>query len=50
MIFSANDAQDGWDGTHNGEEVPIGTYVYTIKAETIDGVKYDKSGKIALIR
>ncbi len=50
MIFSSNDAQDGWDGTHNGEEVPIGTYVYTIKAETIDGVKYDKSGKIALIR
>ena len=50
MIFSSNDAENGWDGTHNGEEVPIGTYVYTIKAETLDGLKYDKSGKIALIR
>ncbi|MCW8898228.1 MAG: PKD domain-containing protein [Flavobacteriales bacterium] len=50
MIFSSNDAENGWNGTHNGEEVPVGTYVYTIKAETIDGLKYDKSGKIALIR
>jgi gliding motility-associated-like protein len=50
VIFSSNDALKGWDGTHNGQEVPLGTYVYTIKAETIDGIKYEKSGKVALIR
>ncbi|PIZ05902.1 MAG: hypothetical protein COY57_04825, partial [Flavobacteriales bacterium CG_4_10_14_0_8_um_filter_32_5] len=50
VIFISDDEEKGWDGTHKGEPVPLGTYVYTVKAETIDGVKYEKSGKVALIR
>jgi len=49
-IFTANDETKGWDGTADGENVPIGVYVYAIKGITIDGEVYEKSGKIALIR
>jgi gliding motility-associated-like protein len=50
VIFSSGDESEGWDGTHKGENVPVGVYVYAIKAETTDGKTYEKSGKIALIR
>ena len=49
-IFISNREDLGWDGTHNDKEEPVGVYVYTVKAITIDGKAYSKSGKVTLIR
>jgi len=49
-IFQTNDQEKGWDGTENGSEVPVGVYVYTIKAINLNGDSFDYSGKINLFR
>jgi gliding motility-associated-like protein len=49
-IFKTNDQEIGWDGTDNGSEVPVGVYVYTIKATNMDGETFDYSGRINLFR
>jgi len=50
VIFTSTDAAIGWDGTHKGKDVPVGVYVYTVTAKTIDEQEYEKSGKVTLIR
>jgi gliding motility-associated-like protein len=49
-IFKTTDQEIGWDGTDNGSEVPIGVYVYTIKATNFEGETFDYSGRINLFR
>ncbi len=49
-IFQTTDQEVGWDGTENGSEVPVGVYVYTIKATNLDGETFDYSGRINLFR
>jgi gliding motility-associated-like protein len=46
-LFLTRDSDDGWDGTHEGQELPTGTYYYVIKIE--DRVQFRK-GFINLIR
>ena len=50
LIFESNQQENGWDGTHRGQDVPVGVYVYTVKATTIEGTEHEKSGQISLIR
>lgn len=41
----------GWNGrTPSGNEVPEGTYFYTLKADGIDGRHYDLHGAFTLVR
>ncbi len=40
----------GWDGTHNGDEAPEGTYVYVIDVVYANGEKRQATGSITLIR
>lgn len=49
-VFETTDITKGWDGTYNGNDLPTGVYFYVIKANGIDGVKYNKKGTINLIR
>jgi gliding motility-associated-like protein len=49
-IFQTTAQEVGWDGTENGSDVPVGVYVYTIKATNIDGETFDSSGRINLFR
>ena len=39
-----------WDGEINGEEAPIGVYVYVIEVEFIDGVTLTYRGDITVVR
>jgi gliding motility-associated-like protein len=50
LVFSSNEQDKGWDGIYQGERQPVGDYVYTIKATTIDGERYSFSGDVTLIR
>ncbi len=49
-IFHTTVPGEGWDGTYKGVEQPVGSYVWTIEAETIDGKLYKKTGEVILIR
>ncbi|MGM0649582.1 MAG: gliding motility-associated C-terminal domain-containing protein [Bacteroidota bacterium] len=44
--FNYNDPDNQWNGTHNGKELPFGTYVYILELDNKDTYK----GTITLIR
>ncbi len=50
MIFSTNRQDDGWDGTVNGKDQPVGTYVWTLKVEDVLGNIHEKKGTATLLR
>jgi len=50
QIFTSDDPTFGWDGTHNGTPEINGVYVYSVVAEGTDGKKFDRSGKVTLVR
>lgn len=51
VIYESNDLSFQWGGTgKDGQLLPEGVYVYTIKATGYDGSKLSKSGSITLIK
>jgi len=49
QMFSTNDPAVCWDGTFQGQNVGVGTYVYYIRAVTACGIT-EKKGTVVLIR
>jgi gliding motility-associated-like protein len=49
-VFTTTDIKVKWDGSFNGEKMPIGTYVWYIDAQTYDGEKVQQKGNITLLR
>ena len=45
-----NDRNSGWDGTTNGKNAEMGTYVYTVVVDFSDGTSKIYNGSISLIR
>lgn len=50
LLFETNNPDEGWDGTHNGNLVPLGAYIYWIKATGTDGKDFFLKGTISVIR
>ena len=50
VVFETTDPSIGWDGKKNGDYQPAGIYTFTLKATTINGKSYKKSGDVTLIR
>ncbi|MBC9813475.1 gliding motility-associated C-terminal domain-containing protein [Crocinitomicaceae bacterium CZZ-1] len=50
LIFETNDYTVGWDGTHKGENAPVGVYTWTFVVEMGNGQIVKKSGDVTLIR
>ncbi|MCO6500128.1 MAG: PKD domain-containing protein, partial [Vicingus serpentipes] len=50
LIYEGFTDQDGWDGKWKGKIQPNTDYVVVIKATTVDGVSYNESNSISLIR
>ena len=50
LIFESADQAKGWDGTRNGVEQPVGVYVYTLIAVTLDDEKHSIKGDVTLLR
>ncbi len=48
-LYESTDANEGWDGTYMGNNVPDGVYVYLVEAEAW-GKKYRYYGTITLLR
>ncbi|WP_212001227.1 gliding motility-associated C-terminal domain-containing protein [Chitinophaga sp. HK235] len=50
LVFSSKDLHQGWDGTMNGQNQPVGVYVYIVKATMQDGSVVTKKGNVTLMR
>ncbi|TVR81943.1 MAG: hypothetical protein EA412_02235 [Chitinophagaceae bacterium] len=52
VYFNQNllNTSNGWDGTHKGTPSPMGSYVYHIKVEYLNGNYREKTGNVLLIR
>ena len=54
IIFYTENPTEGWDGTFNGKDAPIGVYVYRINYQGLNGegikVKKKMLGTVTLIR
>ncbi len=54
LIFETSDINEGWDGTYRGKEQEMGTYIYYVRAETMQyrDVKeiVELQGDVTLVR
>ncbi len=49
LIFESNNVTNQWDGTHLGQKVPQGSYVYKVIAKGIVGKQTTKDGTVNLV-
>jgi gliding motility-associated-like protein len=47
---NSTSATDGWDGTNNGRQAPMDTYVYKMEVTYFDGTTQNKTGTVTLMR
>ena len=50
LIFESNDMQVGWDGTYQGQPVQDGVYTWALTVQSSEGINYQYTGHVALIR
>jgi len=50
LIFESDDPEIGWDGNWKNKLMPVGDYVYTVSATTIDGKTYEFTGSVSIIK
>lgn len=50
LIFETNDQAEGWNGTYNGTEQPIGVFVWVVDVEMLNGKVVRKTGDVTLLR
>lgn len=50
VIFVSYAQANGWDGTRDGIEQPVGVYAYTVHAVTPDLTEHYLDGKVTLVR
>jgi len=50
LIYESRDINKGWDGTVDGEEAPLGSYVYTIRFVDAKGNEHRRKGTVTLIK
>ncbi|MBL7923219.1 MAG: gliding motility-associated C-terminal domain-containing protein [Bacteroidia bacterium] len=49
LIFESSNANERWDGTFQGQKVPMGTYVYKVTASSPNGMRQNKEGNLNVI-
>jgi gliding motility-associated-like protein len=50
LVYSSTDINEQWDGTHNGEALERGVYIYMIVFTDMNNKVHHKNGTITLIR
>jgi gliding motility-associated-like protein len=50
LIFFSDDQSVGWDGKYKGDPQPLGVYVYTLKAISLNNIEHTLKGDFSLIR
>ena len=50
LIFESDDQAIGWDGTKDGVDQPVGVYIFTVIAVTLDDEQHTIKGDVTLLR
>ncbi len=50
LVYSSTDINEQWDGTHNGESLGMGVYIYMIVFTDFNNEVHQKNGTLTLIR
>lgn len=50
LIFETVDQKTGWDGKKNGEDQPVGVYVWTLEVDMYNNRSVKKNGDVTIIR
>jgi gliding motility-associated-like protein len=50
MVFTTRDEKQGWDGTIDGVEAPMGVYMYRLKYRSVQEELKDVQGSLTLLR
>ncbi len=50
LIFETEDQKIGWDGKKNGEDQPVGVYVWTLEVDMYNNRSVKKNGDVTIIR
>ncbi|MBL4652670.1 MAG: PKD domain-containing protein, partial [Flavobacteriales bacterium] len=51
LIFTSRNQSEGWDGTRDGIDQPVGVYIFTLDAIRLDGEEYKQvHGDVTLLR
>lgn len=50
LLFESNETDDGWDGLHNGTNMPLGVYVWVAVYSNESGEQSTAKGNVTLIR
>ncbi len=50
QLFESNNIDDGWDGRKEGNDMPQGTYIYSVKIVQKSGRTIEDSGVLFLLR
>ncbi len=50
MIFSSTKTSEGWDGSINGRQQPVGIYLWVTEGIGINGKPIKKKGAVMLLR
>ncbi len=49
LIFQTSDYSNGWDGRHNGEALPSGVYLWSLKLTTPSGRAVVRNGTVTIL-
>ncbi|MFM9008177.1 MAG: gliding motility-associated C-terminal domain-containing protein [Bacteroidota bacterium] len=49
LVYETSNPNAHWDGTHMGNQVPMGTYVYKVTAMTSKGGRQSKEGQVNVV-
>jgi gliding motility-associated-like protein len=50
VIFESKNPNEGWNGKINGQEAPVGTYIYSVIAQDLNGNSIQRKGSVTLIK
>jgi gliding motility-associated-like protein len=50
LIYTTRDKDIGWDGTFKGQDVPDGTYAFTVRLTDLTGHTFTHSASVLLLR
>jgi hypothetical protein len=50
LVFTTTNIATGWNGTVEGKEAEMGTYIYLVRAYDLGGNLVQRQGNIVLVR
>jgi len=50
VIFESKTSGEGWNGKINGQDAPVGTYIFSFTAQDLDGNTIQRKGSVTLIK